>query len=186
MPAVGEIHGTGGHPAGVPPASDSRRWRVGIKYCRWCDKRTTCKADKIIMFREIPAGSMFFGAGTYWRGPYSNGDVWGSGHANRRFLCNKYDKVRQRQEALAETSVHQYHSCCPPTSFAGCVSALWSTKTTCWKPSRWLRCSVGSCAVTVPPSSSLRRCSMECTATPSAVRFLAGRCGRKMWAQIDG
>jgi len=36
---------------------------------------------------------MFFGAGLYWRGPDSNGDVWGSGHANSRFLCNEHDKI---------------------------------------------------------------------------------------------
>ena len=110
MPAVGEHHGTCGHPAGVPAALDCRRGRAGFKCCRWCDKSTACKADKTIMFREIPAGSVFFGAGAYWRGPDSNGDVLGSGHANSRFLCNGHDKVRQKQEPLAETSVHLLHT----------------------------------------------------------------------------
>ena len=78
-----------------------------------------------------------------------------------------------------------HHCCCPPTSFAGCVFALWSTRTTGWKPTRWLRCAVASCVVTVLPSSSLRRCSMQCTAIRAAVRCAAGWCGRKMGAQID-
>jgi len=51
--------------------------------------------------------------------------VWGSGHANTRFLCGEHDKVRQRQEALAETLVHLLHATpllLPPNQFCGvCV-----------------------------------------------------------------
>jgi len=53
---------------------------------------------------------MFFGAGAYWQGPDSNGDVWGSGHANSRFLSNEHDKILQKQEGLAETLVHLLHA----------------------------------------------------------------------------
>ena len=160
MPAVGEHHGTGGHPAGVPAALDYRR--AGFKCCRWCDKSTARKTDKTIMFRAIPADSVFFGAGAYWRGPDSNGDVLGSGHANSRLLCDEHDKVRQTQERRWRRRRCTPHRCsCPPTSFVGCVLASWSTRTTGWKPSRWLQCAAVSCAVTVQASSSLRRCSME-------------------------
>jgi len=88
---------------------------------RW-DKSTARRADTTRVFREIPAGSMFFGAGAYWWGPDSNRDVWGSGHANLRFLCGDHDKVRQRQEALAETLVHLLHvtpRLLPPDQFCG-------------------------------------------------------------------
>ena len=60
-------------------------------------------------------------------GPDSNGDVLGSGHANSRFLCNEHDKVRQIQEALAETSVHLLHTTpllLPPDQFCGVCARL--------------------------------------------------------------
>jgi hypothetical protein len=62
------------------------------------------------MFREIPAGSMFFGAGSHWRGSNSNGNLCGSGHANSRFLCKQHDLLRRRLEAVAETTVHLLHT----------------------------------------------------------------------------
>ena len=119
-----------GYPsAGVLAASDNPdRGRAGFKCCRRCDRSTKqCHSNKTTVFREIPAGSMFFGAGLYWRGPDSNGDVWGSGHANSRFLCNEHDKIRQKQEALAETSVHLLHATprlLPPDHFCGVCARL--------------------------------------------------------------
>jgi len=98
----------------------------------------------------------------------------------------RFGKNRRRWRRRRCIFCTPHRGCCPPTIFAGCVLALWSTRITGWKQSRWLRCAVASCAVTVPPSSSLRRCSMECTATRAAVRCLAERCGRKMGVQIEG
>jgi hypothetical protein len=79
------------------------------------------------MFREIPAGSMFFGAGSHWRGSNSNGNLCGSGHANSRFLCKQHDHLRRRLEAVAETTVHLLYTTpllLPPDQFCGVCARL--------------------------------------------------------------
>ena len=64
----------------------------------------------------------------------------------------------RRQRRRQRSTPYTPHRCsCPPTSFVGCVLASWSTRTTGWKPSRWLQCAAASCAPIVQPSTSWRR-----------------------------
>ena len=113
----------------VPAVSDlPARGRAGFKCCRWCDRSTARKVahkvDRTAAFEEIPVGSMIFGTGTYWHGLHSNS---GTAHANSRFLCNQHDRIRQRQEASAETTVHLLHTTpllLPPDRLCGVCARL--------------------------------------------------------------
>jgi len=118
----------------------------------------------------------------------SNG-AWGSGHANSRFLCNENNKIQQKQEALAETSVHLLHATpwlLPPDQFCGVCARLVANQDNGLETQQVATVYCGfmcSHCATEQFIASLQH-GMHCN-TCSSESLLAGLCCRKMGVQID-